>query len=73
MGSRHLLRACHSDVAKSRLASLRGCDSRFKMIIVWQGLKAMGARIGCFRLSSCKRQGPRINAGIAGYEEDLNA
>jgi hypothetical protein len=43
------------------------------MIIVPQGLEALGTRIGFQELPSCRGQGPRINAGFSGNEEDLNA
>lgn len=70
---RALWHSRHSDVAKSRHGLIRGCDSRVEMIIVRQGLEALGARIGCFGFPSCRGQGLRINAGCSGNEEDLNA
>jgi hypothetical protein len=72
-GWRHLLRACHSDVAKSRQPLLRGCGGRTEMIIVLQGLDTANALIGCWGRPSCRGQGPRNTAGLSGYEEDLNA
>ncbi len=72
-GWRPLLRACHSDVAKSRQSFLRGCGQPREMIIVWEGLEAWGALIGCLGFPSCRGQGPRNTAGFSGDEEDLNA
>ena len=68
-----LLRACHSDVTKSRQNLLRGCGRRSEMFIVLQGLDSANALIGCLRHPSCRGQGPRNTAGLSGYEEDLNA
>ena len=45
-GWRHLLRACHSDVAKSRQSFLRGCGQHAEMIIVLQGLEALAPFLG---------------------------
>ena len=72
-GWRPLLRACHSDVTKSRQNLLRGCGRRAEMFIVMQGLDTAIALIGCFWHPSCRGQGPRNTAGFSGYEEDLNA
>jgi hypothetical protein len=70
---RALWHSRHSDVAKSRQTFQRGCGEHAEMIIVRQGLEAMDARIGCWGFPSCRGQGPRINAGCSGNEEDLNA
>ena len=72
-GSHPLLRACHSDVAKSRQPFLRGCGPPTEMFIVLQGLEAIGALNGCLGFPSCRGQGPRNTAGSSGYEEDFNA
>jgi hypothetical protein len=72
-GWRLLLRACHSDVTKSRQNFLRGCGRRAEMFIVIQGLDTANALIGCLGLPSCRGQGPRNTAGLSGFEEDLNA
>ena len=45
-GWRQLLRACHSDVAKSRQSFLRGCGQHAEMIIVHQGLEALAPFLG---------------------------
>ena len=68
-----LLRACHSDVTKSRQNLLRGCSRRAEMFIVTEGLETANALIGFLRRPSCRGQGPRNTAGLSGYEEDLNA
>ncbi len=72
-GWRPLLRACHSDVTKSRQNLLRGCGRRAEMFIVMQGLDTAIALNGSLGHPSCRGQGPRNTAGFSGYEEDLNA